>query len=169
MDCSVFPGEVHALPGENGAGKSTLAKILTGAYQPDGGRLLLDGKPTTIRNPAQAVAAGFGFCPECRKPDGIFGDLSMRENIIIALQARLGWLKALDIRASFRGNPFLRASSAVLEFGSAVSVVAVPGLDRRTPSAVLAKANAALYDTLVRAICRGQSDMAVAHMMAHLG
>ncbi|MCC6520090.1 MAG: sugar ABC transporter ATP-binding protein, partial [Tabrizicola sp.] len=49
-----------------------------------------------IRNPAQAVAAGFGFCPEDRKLDGIFGDLSVRENIIIALQAKLGWFKALN-------------------------------------------------------------------------
>ena len=56
----------------------------------------MDGKPVTIRNPAQAVAAGFGFCPEDRKLDGIFGDLSVRENIIIALQAKLGWFKALN-------------------------------------------------------------------------
>ncbi len=56
----------------------------------------VDGKPVTIRNPVQAVAAGFGFCPEDRKIDGIFGDLSVRENIIIALQAKLGWFKALN-------------------------------------------------------------------------
>ena len=57
---------------------------------------LRQGQPVTIRNPAQAVAAGFGFCPEDRKLDGIFGDLSVRENIIIALQAKLGWFKALN-------------------------------------------------------------------------
>ena len=44
-------GEVHALLGENGAGKSTLIKILTGAYQPDGGEMLLDGQPITLRDP----------------------------------------------------------------------------------------------------------------------
>ncbi|MGL4650074.1 MAG: ATP-binding cassette domain-containing protein, partial [Caldilineaceae bacterium] len=41
----LLPGEVHALLGENGAGKSTLIKIFTGVHQPDGGELVLEGKP----------------------------------------------------------------------------------------------------------------------------
>jgi simple sugar transport system ATP-binding protein len=56
----------------------------------------MDGRALLLRNPAQAVAAGFGFCPEDRKADGIFGELSVRENIIIALQAKLGWIRALS-------------------------------------------------------------------------
>lgn len=54
-------GEVHALLGENGAGKSTLCSILAGLYRPDAGEMLVDGVPTTFRNPKEALAAGIGM------------------------------------------------------------------------------------------------------------
>jgi ribose transport system ATP-binding protein len=53
-------GEVHAIVGENGAGKSTLMKLLAGEYQPDGGRIEIDGVPRSFGHPAQAQAAGVG-------------------------------------------------------------------------------------------------------------
>ncbi|MFD0391587.1 sugar ABC transporter ATP-binding protein [Tistrella bauzanensis] len=59
------------------------------------GRLTIDGRPARIGGPRDAVALRFGFCPEDRKTDGIVGDLSVRENIILALQARRGWLKPI--------------------------------------------------------------------------
>jgi ribose transport system ATP-binding protein len=58
VDFSLRRGEVHALVGENGAGKSTLVKIMTGAYRRDGGRVLLDGRPTDFHTPADAQDAG---------------------------------------------------------------------------------------------------------------
>ncbi|SEM41943.1 simple sugar transport system ATP-binding protein [Gemmobacter aquatilis] len=93
---SVHEGEVVGVAGLLGSGRTEVARLMFGVDAADSGEILVDGTPVTIRNPAQAVAAGFGFCPEDRKIDGIFGELSVRENIIIALQAKLGWFRALN-------------------------------------------------------------------------
>lgn len=61
IDLVVEPGQIHALLGENGAGKSTLMNVLYGIYQPDAGRILIDGEPVTFNGPGQAVAAGIGM------------------------------------------------------------------------------------------------------------
>ena len=58
VDFELRPGQVHTLVGENGAGKSTLIKVLTGVYQPDAGRLELDGEPVAFSRPLDAQAAG---------------------------------------------------------------------------------------------------------------
>ena len=54
MSFSVKPGSVHVLCGENGAGKSTLCKIINGVYQPDRGTILVNGRPTVMRDPLAA-------------------------------------------------------------------------------------------------------------------
>ncbi len=89
-------GEVVGVAGLLGSGRTEMARLMFGVDMADSGQVMVAGRAATIRNPAQAVAAGFGFCPEDRKLDGIFGDLSVRENIIIALQAKLGWFSALN-------------------------------------------------------------------------
>jgi ABC-type sugar transport system ATPase subunit len=58
VDFGVFPGEVIGLVGDNGAGKSTLIKIVSGAYRPDAGVLLVDGRPVTLQSPFDAMALG---------------------------------------------------------------------------------------------------------------
>jgi ABC-type sugar transport system ATPase subunit len=58
VDLAITSGEVHAIVGENGAGKSTLIKILGGIYQPDSGRLVVDGEPRRFRSPREALSAG---------------------------------------------------------------------------------------------------------------
>ena len=57
VDFDLRAGEVHVLLGENGAGKSTLMKILAGAYQPDSGKILLNGREVVFHNPRQAQAS----------------------------------------------------------------------------------------------------------------
>jgi rhamnose transport system ATP-binding protein len=77
------PGEAHALIGENGAGKSTLVKVLAGVYQPDSGRLLLDGEQLRLANPAAAREAGIAVIYQ--EPT-LFPDLSVAENIFMGRQ-----------------------------------------------------------------------------------
>ncbi len=61
VSISVPTGQFHVLLGENGAGKSTLVKCIMGFYQPDAGSLLVDWKPTEVRNPRDARALGIGM------------------------------------------------------------------------------------------------------------
>ncbi len=72
-------GEVHGLMGENGAGKSTLIKLLTGLNRPDGGSILLDGRPVSFDSPRAAQAAGvaavyqeINLIPERSVADNLF-------------------------------------------------------------------------------------------------
>src|SRR5687768_6613960 len=76
-------GEAHALVGENGAGKSTLVKILAGVHGPDAGRVLLDGEPVVLDNPAAARAAGIAVIYQ---EPSLFPDLSVAENIFTGRQ-----------------------------------------------------------------------------------
>src|SRR5215207_1312475 len=58
VDLDVRPGEVHCLLGQNGAGKSTLIKVLAGAHQPDGGRIVWQGEDVTLADPQAAMSRG---------------------------------------------------------------------------------------------------------------
>ncbi|MFG6488145.1 sugar ABC transporter ATP-binding protein [Roseateles sp. BYS78W] len=95
VDLSVAPGEVLGLAGLLGAGRTELARLLFGADRADRGELRVAGQPVTLRSPRDAVRAGLAFCPEERKVDGIVAELSVRENIVLALQARRGVLRML--------------------------------------------------------------------------
>jgi ribose transport system ATP-binding protein len=78
-------GEVHALMGENGAGKSTLMKILTGVYQPDGGDILVDGKPVTVPNPRAAQGLGISII---HQELFLMNHLTAAQNIFIGREPR---------------------------------------------------------------------------------
>src|ERR1044072_495259 len=81
-------GEVHALIGENGAGKSTLIKIITGAVEPDGGELQLEGRTVTHNSPR--VAKELGIAAIYQQP-ALFPELTVAENIALGVeQAGLG-------------------------------------------------------------------------------
>jgi simple sugar transport system ATP-binding protein len=95
IDLDLRAGEIHALLGENGAGKSTLMNVLTGIYQPDAGRILMNGAPVRFASPKDAIAAGIGMVHQHFK---LIRAFTVAENI------HLGW----------RDTPF-RTSAALLE------------------------------------------------------
>jgi galactofuranose transport system ATP-binding protein len=96
FDLEIRRGEVVGMAGLLGSGRTETAETLFGAVAHDSGKALRDGAPIELRSPRDAVAAGFGFCPEDRKLDGVIADLSVRENIILALQARIGWARPVS-------------------------------------------------------------------------
>ncbi|MGC4024600.1 MAG: sugar ABC transporter ATP-binding protein [Mesorhizobium sp.] len=98
FDLSIGAGEVVGVAGLLGSGRTETARLMFGIDLPDSGTVSIDGKPVKITSPREAVHFGFGLCPEDRKLDGIIGDLSVRENIALALQARQGWLKRMSTR-----------------------------------------------------------------------
>ncbi len=95
FDLTVRKGEVVGLAGLLGSGRTETASLIFGAIQADQGEALLEGRKIGLRNPREAVSHRIALCPEDRKSDGIVGDLSVRENIVLALQARQGWFRPL--------------------------------------------------------------------------
>jgi monosaccharide-transporting ATPase len=97
MDIELKRGEVLGLAGLLGSGRTELARLLFALDARDTGEISIDGKPAKLDRPADALALGLGFCPEDRKHSGIVADLSVRENIALALQARMGLRKFLKV------------------------------------------------------------------------
>jgi simple sugar transport system ATP-binding protein len=96
FDLTIHKGEVVGIAGLLGSGRTEVARLMFGADPADHGTVAVNGQLTAIRKTTDAIRHGFGFCPEDRKAEGILGDLSVRENIVIALQGKLGWFKALN-------------------------------------------------------------------------
>lgn len=92
---NIREGEVVGLAGLLGSGRTETANLIFGAVPADQGRVMLRGRDIDVKNPRDAVAHRFAMCPEDRKIDGIVGDLSVRDNIILALQARQGWMRPI--------------------------------------------------------------------------
>ena len=96
FDLDIRESEVLGLAGLLGSGRTEIARLLFGIDQPHKGKRILNGKEIVAFSPRKAVENYFGFCPEDRKADGIIPDLTVRENIILALQARKGIFKNLS-------------------------------------------------------------------------
>ena len=93
-------GEVHALVGENGAGKSTLIKILSGAYQPDGGTLVVGGEPVRFAHPVEALRAGISVIYQ---EFSLLPDRTVAENIFLGREpTRRGLLDKSRMRRETR-------------------------------------------------------------------
>jgi simple sugar transport system ATP-binding protein len=97
-DIDVHRSEVVGLAGLLGAGRTELARLLFGADRATSGRVLVNGKATTVRSPRAAIANGFAFSSEDRKGEGIIGDLTVADNLVLALQARRGFARALSAK-----------------------------------------------------------------------
>jgi simple sugar transport system ATP-binding protein len=96
VDLELYANEVVGVAGLLGSGRTELAGLLFGIDTPDTGSLLIKGQKVDRFSPAESLKRGIALCPEDRKAEGIVGDLTIRENIILALQARYGWFKFLN-------------------------------------------------------------------------
>jgi simple sugar transport system ATP-binding protein len=95
FDFQIHKGEVVGLTGLLGSGRSEMVRCIYGADKAQTGSLKFKDKAMKISAPIDSIKAGMGFLPDDRKADGCIGELSVRENIILALQAREGMFKTL--------------------------------------------------------------------------
>ena len=92
-DFTIAKGEVNGFTGLLGSGRSESVRAIFAADRVTGGEVKVDGKSVKIKKPIDAMKNGIGYLPEDRKGDGIIPDLSVRENIILALQVLKGFWK----------------------------------------------------------------------------
>ena len=90
FDLVIRKGEVIGLTGLLGSGRSETVRVIYGAEKPDTGELEVKGEKLISRHPLDSMNRGMAYLPEDRKNEGIIADLSVRENLIIALQAKQG-------------------------------------------------------------------------------
>jgi simple sugar transport system ATP-binding protein len=96
FNLDIHKGEVVGIGGLLGSGRSELARCIYGADKAQTGTLEVAGEQVKINQPIDAMNKGMGMLPDDRKAEGIIADLSVRENIILALQAKRGMFKQLS-------------------------------------------------------------------------
>ncbi len=98
VDLEARRGKALGIGGLLGSGRTETARLLFGIDKADHGSITIEGKRAEISSPLDAILRGVGFCPEDRKLEGIIGELSLRENIILALQSKRGILRNLSAK-----------------------------------------------------------------------
>jgi simple sugar transport system ATP-binding protein len=93
FDIDIHEGEIVGLAGLLGSGRTELARLMFGADKADTGEIKINGSKTNLSSPKQAISRGIAFCSENRKAEGIIADLTIRENMILAMQGIQGWFK----------------------------------------------------------------------------
>jgi galactofuranose transport system ATP-binding protein len=97
IDLDIRPGEVVGLAGLLGSGRTETARLLFGVDRPDLGTVRVNGRPVKFKSPRGAIRCRMALTPEDRKVAGVIPNLTVRENIILALQASRGSWKRLSI------------------------------------------------------------------------
>lgn len=93
FDLEIHEGEIVGLAGLLGSGRTELARLMFGADKADTGEIKINGSKTNLTGPKQAISKGIAFCSENRKTEGIIADLTIRENMILAMQGIQGWFR----------------------------------------------------------------------------
>jgi len=101
IDLELRTHEVVGIAGLLGSGRTELAGLIFGIESPDSGTLTINGAQVNRFSPLESLKHGIALCPGDRKAEGIVGDLTIRENIILALQARYGWFKYLNMQKQY--------------------------------------------------------------------
>ena len=96
LSMDIKSGEVVGFAGLLGSGRSEIAETLFGTLLKSSGNIYIDGTAVSVKTPMDMMKNRIAFCPEDRKVQGIIGDLSVRENIILALQAKNGMFKHMS-------------------------------------------------------------------------
>ncbi len=174
-------GEIHALAGENGAGKSTLMHIIDGILQPDGGEILLDGKPVKISSPNAANRLGIGFvhqeialCPEISVAENMFMSQTGQSRSWFMNYRDLERQAAIVLREIGDIDPTRRAGDLSISQQQIVEIAKALTLDCRIlildePTAALTETEAqTLFRIMHRLAERGIAIIYISHRMAEI-
>ncbi|MEP7453389.1 sugar ABC transporter ATP-binding protein [Phyllobacterium sp. SB3] len=184
IDFRIERGEIIGLVGENGAGKSTLMKIIYGAYQHDGGEVLIDGKAVRFENPRQAMQKGIGMVFQ---EQSLIGNLSVMENIFLGFEQQfvrfgvVNWKKMAAAarfqlaKVKLKIDPKTITSKLSFAQRQLVELAKVLTLEERVdgdlvilldePTSVLAKEEVELLFRLVRELRSRASFIFVSHRL----
>ncbi len=184
VDFKINRGEIVGLVGENGAGKSTLMKVIYGAYQHDGGQVLVDGKAVRFHNPRQAMDMGVGMVFQ---EQSLIPNLTVMENIFLGFEKQfvsfgvIDWRKMADAarhqlkKVKLDINPATTTSQLSFAQRQLVELAKVLTLEERVqgdlvilldePTSVLAKEEIELLFELVRDLRKRASFIFVSHRL----
>ena len=110
FDVTIKKGEVVGLTGLLGSGRSEMVRAIYGADKPDSGQLFFNGKELKAKAPIDSIKRGMAYLPEDRKAESIIADLTIRENMMIALQAKTGVFKLLPMAKQLElTNKYIKA------------------------------------------------------------
>lgn len=184
VDFKVNRGEIVGLVGENGAGKSTLMKVIYGAYQPDGGSILIDGTTVRFQNPRQAMDHGIGMVFQ---EQSLITNLTVMENIFLGYERQFVKFGVIDWKAMAAAakkqlakvkleiDPAMTTSQLSFAQRQLVELAKVLTLEERIdgdlvilldePTSVLAKEEVELLFQIVRDLTKRASFIFVSHRM----